>query len=78
MKSKIFPPITMFSDVVPAIIGVLNFGLEEKGGAVAVHASSRGMRITLDGKTIAQGHSPQTLFEEFKSKQQAALKGRTR
>lgn len=54
------------------ILATLNLGIDGKFGTAAVHAGKNGMRITLNGKTIAQGKTHEELEENFKAAQAKA------
>lgn len=52
------------------VISILNAGMA--GGQTAVHASTKGLRITMFGKTIAKGRTPRELAESFEAARQKA------
>jgi hypothetical protein len=49
------------------IIQVLNTGLTEGFGAVGIHASKQGLRISLSGHTVARGKTPDELLAAFQT-----------
>ncbi len=57
------------------LLTVLNNGRSGISGLkfrVAVHASSKGFRIVLNGKTIAKGATPQELHKSYEAAQEKA------
>lgn len=59
---------SVFSPAISTVICALNQGRTGKLGAVAVHASSKGYRITFDGRTLARGSTPGELAANFKKR----------
>jgi hypothetical protein len=54
------------------VIAVLNCGIDGKCGTAAVHAGKKGMRVTLNGKTLAKGKNHEELNANFKAIQEKA------
>ncbi|MFA6290093.1 MAG: hypothetical protein WC661_22125 [Opitutaceae bacterium] len=64
--------ISIMSNCTASILGALNYGLDGKNGVVAVHASKNGLRITLNGRTMAKGKTPTELDVNFRAAQEQA------
>lgn len=62
----------LMSPSLSVIIAALNCGIDGKCGTAAVHAGKKGMRVTLNGKTIAQGKTHEELEANFKAAQAKA------
>lgn len=57
------------------VCGLLNTGLYEGLGAVGIHASKKGLRITLNGQTVATGKTPEQLEAAFEAARRKAKAG---
>lgn len=55
------------------VITLLNHGLESSLGGCAIHASPKGLRITIRGKTVAKGKTAQELERNFELVRQEAI-----
>ena len=66
--------LNLMSEGLSVIIAVLNAGIDGNCGTAAVHAGKTGMRVTLNGKTIAKGKTHKELAAFFKSAQAKATK----
>lgn len=64
------------SSAVSSVIGPLNSALGGNGSC-AVHASKRGLRLTLNGRTLVKGRTPDEFHAAFKTALEKAIKDTT-
>jgi len=55
----------VMSSALVSVISALNVGRTGNTGNVAIHANSRGYRITFRGRTVAKGSTPDELHKQF-------------
>lgn len=76
MPSKYFAPkkprFSLMDRPSAMVCSLLNTGLNEGLGAVGIHASKRGLRITLNGHTVATGKTPDELEAAFEAARRKA------
>lgn len=70
-KKTRFEPLSRESFMVCSI---LNAGLHNGHGAASIHASSKGLRIALNGVTIARGKTPEELEQNYEARRRQALR----
>lgn len=65
--SKFFDPlhISPLSQGASVICAVLTLGLRRGSGTIAVHSSKKGLRITMNNKTICHGKTIELLHADF-------------
>lgn len=63
---------SIFLNPIGGVIALLNTALEGKG-SVAIHASGRGIRASLNGKTIVKGKTPTEFYVNLKKRQEEAV-----
>lgn len=66
-------PLAPLGQPAALVIAILNTGLTEGFGTVGVLASKKGLRVTLAGRTVARGKTPDELLTAFQASRAKAI-----